>query len=229
MKRILIHLIHPLIYLLIHRLNQQIECASLTPSPNSSLKTTKDQVNNRLLDKQPYLTNYAIHSYEINHEIVKDKDLNEEKPIDLAIDNQEDQQTLNPTNTNQIKHRNCGLQQLNANRFQLPPALTLNERNSIALSKLIKLKLDQKQSENKNEENKSRHLINYFNKLDPHFNKSSVNNRSSSLKSNQRKGKVVGGDLAYEGEFPWIASIRKFENHHCGGVLINEFYVLTGS
>lgn len=42
-----------------------------------------------------------------------------------------------------------------------------------------------------------------------------------------RRGKVVGGELAYDGEFPWTVSIRKFDAHHCGGVIIGALWILT--
>ncbi|KAI1305956.1 Plasma kallikrein [Halotydeus destructor] len=44
-----------------------------------------------------------------------------------------------------------------------------------------------------------------------------------------RTGRIVGGDDAYEGEFPWTVSIRLNGQHYCGGVLLNEQWVLTAA
>lgn len=41
--------------------------------------------------------------------------------------------------------------------------------------------------------------------------------------------RVVGGEPAKEGEFPYAVSIRSYGLHDCGGVLINEDTVLTTS
>lgn len=44
-----------------------------------------------------------------------------------------------------------------------------------------------------------------------------------------RQPKVVGGSLALDGEFPWAVSIRKYEQHHCGGVILNRHWILTAA
>lgn len=79
-------------------------------------------------------------------------------------------------------------------------------------------------------------VLNLDNESIKQRNQQSSNKTTSRRKfnNNRRVGKVVGGQLAYEGEFPWTVSIRKLDahanafNHHCGGVIISEFWVLTG-
>lgn len=39
--------------------------------------------------------------------------------------------------------------------------------------------------------------------------------------------RIVGGEVAQEHIFPWIAAIYNGRNLHCGGALINNRYILT--
>ena len=39
-----------------------------------------------------------------------------------------------------------------------------------------------------------------------------------------RQPKVVGGNDTYEGEFPWIVSIRKNGNHHVSLLWLSEYW-----
>ncbi|VEN63228.1 unnamed protein product [Callosobruchus maculatus] len=43
----------------------------------------------------------------------------------------------------------------------------------------------------------------------------------------RRIGKVVGGQTAEKGEFPWLVSITRRGGHFCGGTIINSRYVMT--
>ncbi|KAF7490848.1 Brain-specific serine protease 4 [Sarcoptes scabiei] len=49
------------------------------------------------------------------------------------------------------------------------------------------------------------------------------------LIKDNRKAKVVGGQDTYEGEFPWIVSVRKHGRHHCGGVIVGQKWILTAA
>ncbi|XP_012261245.2 chymotrypsin-1-like [Athalia rosae] len=42
-------------------------------------------------------------------------------------------------------------------------------------------------------------------------------------------GKIIGGDNAEEGEFPWQVSLRDNGRHFCGGTLISNQHVLTAA
>lgn len=42
-----------------------------------------------------------------------------------------------------------------------------------------------------------------------------------------RKGKVVGGNDAEPGEYPWLASVTRRGGHFCGGSLLSRNFVLT--
>lgn len=51
-------------------------------------------------------------------------------------------------------------------------------------------------------------------------------------KTRLKGGTIVGGVVAGEGEFPWIVSFQyvkkdKTRKHFCGGVIINENWVLS--
>lgn len=39
--------------------------------------------------------------------------------------------------------------------------------------------------------------------------------------------RIVGGQNAVPHEFPWLVSITKNNGHHCGGVILNDKFVLT--
>lgn len=43
------------------------------------------------------------------------------------------------------------------------------------------------------------------------------------------KPKIVGGNVAAEGQFPYQASLRYRGRHFCGGSIINERWILTAS
>ncbi|KAJ8969697.1 hypothetical protein NQ317_004130 [Molorchus minor] len=43
----------------------------------------------------------------------------------------------------------------------------------------------------------------------------------------ERLGKVVGGQNAGKGEFPWLVSITRRGGHFCGGTVINSRFILT--
>lgn len=43
----------------------------------------------------------------------------------------------------------------------------------------------------------------------------------------RRRKRVVGGQDSVEGEFPFMASIRRSGRHYCGGVLIAKRWILT--
>lgn len=41
--------------------------------------------------------------------------------------------------------------------------------------------------------------------------------------------RIVGGEEALRGEFPWIVSISKGGGHFCGGTLLSKLWVLTAA
>lgn len=41
--------------------------------------------------------------------------------------------------------------------------------------------------------------------------------------------RIVGGQTALENEFPWMARLSYFNRFYCGGMLINDRYVLTAA
>lgn len=42
-------------------------------------------------------------------------------------------------------------------------------------------------------------------------------------------GRVVGGQNAAKGEFPWQVSLLKNNNHNCGGSIISKNHILTAA
>ncbi|XP_054719963.1 transmembrane protease serine 3-like [Uloborus diversus] len=48
-----------------------------------------------------------------------------------------------------------------------------------------------------------------------------------------RNGRIVGGEEAFDGEFPFLVSIRLggsiFGQHHCGGVIVRKLWILTAA
>ncbi|RWS11157.1 serine proteinase stubble-like protein [Dinothrombium tinctorium] len=44
-----------------------------------------------------------------------------------------------------------------------------------------------------------------------------------------RNGRIVGGVNTYPGEYPWVVSIRLNGRHFCGGVLLNNKWILTAA
>ena len=50
------------------------------------------------------------------------------------------------------------------------------------------------------------------------------------LRNNEgRNSRVVGGNMAKPGAWPWLAAIYVNSNFRCGGVLIKGNWVLTGA
>lgn len=41
--------------------------------------------------------------------------------------------------------------------------------------------------------------------------------------------RIVGGQAAGNNEFPWMARLSYFNRFYCGGMLINDRYVLTAA
>ena len=220
-----IQLVHLLsIYLLLNRI-VRIETASLTASApiSTTPKNTKDKQvnrsNDRLLqdDDKQFVGVYPISSagFEISHEIVAQHidDPNDRPSTDQSAIQQ---QASGRRPFSQIRHRNCGVQQVSASR--LAPLPSLSERHSLAFSKLVKSNLELQRNESNQQATgstfkgvQSDHKM-HRNRF---YNFEAI---AARRKSNSRRGKVVGGELAYDGEFPWTVSIRKFDAHHCGGV-----------
>ncbi|KAH6930000.1 hypothetical protein HPB50_007940 [Hyalomma asiaticum] len=44
-----------------------------------------------------------------------------------------------------------------------------------------------------------------------------------------RRSRIVGGRDAYDGEFPWIVSLRINGQHECGGTIIGKRWILTAA
>ncbi|KAH8024257.1 hypothetical protein HPB51_022376 [Rhipicephalus microplus] len=44
-----------------------------------------------------------------------------------------------------------------------------------------------------------------------------------------RDGRIVGGQDAYDGEFPWVASLRLYGQHFCGGAILNKRWIITAA
>nr|XP_039251938.1 plasminogen-like [Styela clava] len=45
----------------------------------------------------------------------------------------------------------------------------------------------------------------------------------------EQQERILGGDIAYHGSWPWSASLRYYDGHFCGGTLIQTTWVLTAS
>ncbi|KAJ8946976.1 hypothetical protein NQ318_015914 [Aromia moschata] len=45
----------------------------------------------------------------------------------------------------------------------------------------------------------------------------------------KRLGKIVGGENAHKGEFPWLVSITRRGGHFCGGTVINNRFIMTAA
>ena len=41
--------------------------------------------------------------------------------------------------------------------------------------------------------------------------------------------RIVGGEEAGINEFPWVAKLSYFKRFYCGGMMINDRYVLTAA
>lgn len=41
--------------------------------------------------------------------------------------------------------------------------------------------------------------------------------------------RIIGGEPALPGHFPYQVSIRKNNNHVCGGAIINPYFILTAA
>ncbi|XP_015905531.1 trypsin-1-like [Parasteatoda tepidariorum] len=52
-------------------------------------------------------------------------------------------------------------------------------------------------------------------------------------KQTVRNGRIVGGEDAFDGEFPFMVSLRlggsAYGQHHCGGVILKKLWVLTAA
>ena len=44
-----------------------------------------------------------------------------------------------------------------------------------------------------------------------------------------QQSRIVGGQQASEGEFPWQVSLQQYGRHFCGGSLISTKYVMTAA
>lgn len=42
-------------------------------------------------------------------------------------------------------------------------------------------------------------------------------------------GRIVGGQTAQEGQFPYQVSLRANGNHFCGGSIVNEYWIVTAA
>lgn len=204
MKKIHKFIIHLLTTHLLICTNQ-IQNASLSSSTilTSSSILNDSQLNARFLptDQLKFILNYEINSDESSQLNQPAKQTKKQQIIDQSIIGQ----TINQLTK---QHRNCGVQQLTTGRS---PLSLINERN-LAIAKLRK----------KDSINDHRYHLTNENRPSNYEHHLTMNQNRK--KNTRRVGKVVGGELAYDGEFPWTVSIRKFDQHHCGGVIISESY-----
>jgi len=45
----------------------------------------------------------------------------------------------------------------------------------------------------------------------------------------QRKGRIVGGEVTYEKEFPWVVSIQSKSTHFCGGFAVSQSLIVSAA
>ncbi|XP_046677526.1 trypsin-1-like [Homalodisca vitripennis] len=45
----------------------------------------------------------------------------------------------------------------------------------------------------------------------------------------RRNARIVGGENAFQGEFPWLVSVKRGRGHLCGGTIVNSRWVLTAA
>lgn len=50
-------------------------------------------------------------------------------------------------------------------------------------------------------------------------------------KSSKRNSfsRIIGGNIASAGEFPWMLSLSKFQKHHCGATIIDKEWAITAA
>ncbi len=53
--------------------------------------------------------------------------------------------------------------------------------------------------------------------------------RPTQVNRAQQTGRIVGGDAAAQGEFPWQVSLQQFGRHFCGGSVIGKNHVMTAA
>ncbi len=56
-----------------------------------------------------------------------------------------------------------------------------------------------------------------------------VNPEGCGLRLNDMPGKIVGGTPAQVGDWGWQVAINYNNRHSCGGVVLNEYWVMTAA
>lgn len=57
-----------------------------------------------------------------------------------------------------------------------------------------------------------------------------LNISRDSLEDGQPSGeRVVGGEFSYPGYWPWLVMINKDGKFHCGGVILDETWIMTAA